>query len=107
MATKSSKLSWSQTAKNVDGSPLDAAQFAGFTIVVDGAPAVSVPRAWEDDGDYEMDLVTIAALAGYGSHTITMSTVAKNGRTSAASTPLTYVVDDTRTPTSPFGLSVA
>lgn len=93
-------ITWTHDGKYADGSDFTAADFAGFTLSMDGQPAVSVPAAWVAPGGVYSAPVDIAA----GKHSMVMYTVAKNGETSDPSGVLTV---DTRKPKSPFGLRVA
>lgn len=106
MATKQSKMRWTAPTQYTDGSAFGEADFAGFTLYIDGAAGVSVPRGWDADGEYEMDLAAFPELIAYGEHRIGLTVVARNGSESAPA-EATYMLVDERKPNSPFGLSVA
>lgn len=100
------KLSWRQDKLNTDGSVFDAAQFAGFELEINAAPAVSVPIAWDDDTNYEMPLADLTAVQATGDYTLRIRTVNKAGSASAYSAPATFAMDF-RVPTAPTALSVS
>ncbi|MFO7306762.1 MAG: hypothetical protein C0P74_014725 [Gammaproteobacteria bacterium] len=102
-----STLSWRQPLTNMDGSPFDAEQFAGFTIYIDDAPGLSVPVQWSDDGMYSIPLATFADLTTYGEHTVQLATVHRNGNESPKSEPISFVMLDERVPSRPFDLVVS
>jgi hypothetical protein len=102
-----STLSWQQPLVNMDGSPFDAEQFAGFTIYIDDAPGLSVPVQWSDDGTYSIQLDTFAELTTYGEHTVRLATVHRNGNESPKSDPVVFVMRDERVPRRPFDLAVS
>jgi hypothetical protein len=102
-------LRWQGPTQYEDGSAFGAADFAGFTFDIDGAPAVSVPLGWDNDGSYEYEITSLVPPPPAGQraeHTVRMYTVARNGRTSAPSDPATFVVD-LRVPRAPFGVAVS
>lgn len=99
MATKT--LKWVGPTTYTDGSPFGNGDLAGWEIVVDGQPAVNVPAAWHPDNNYEYELEL-----GYGTHTVTVATVASNGSVSEPSAPLTFTIEDDRVPNPPTSLRV-
>lgn len=101
-------LKWQAPDKFEDGSAFGAADFGGFTFDVGGAPAVSVPAAWETDGTYELDISSFTpAVAGQRKvYPIRMYTVSKGGITSKPSPAVEKVIDE-RVPSAPFGVAVA
>ena len=95
------ELDFQHDGKNTDGTPFDAAQFAGVTYILDGAPAVSVPADYAANGSYAVALsVALAA----GSHTVSVAIKHVDGTTSASSNTAQFNVA-AKEPTAPFGLS--
>ena len=97
-------LSWTNPTQNTDGTPFEAADFAGIEIELDGAPAVSVPQSSEVSS---FDLSTLAAwnTLKSGPHTVTLASTNKEGNTSDFASPVTFPV--LAVPMAPTALSVA
>lgn len=100
------RLTWQQPATNTDGSTFDAAQFNGFELEINEAPAVSVPIVWDEDGAYELPLAGLVAVDETGAYVMRMRTLHKNGNSSAWSAPVAFSMDF-RVPAAPVGLSVS
>ncbi len=96
-------LSWTNPAQMTDGTAYDAAaNQAGISIVLDGAPAISVPTG----GASTADLTSIAAFQSLkaGNHTVAIDVVTKTGVHSALTAALTFLVDGV--PDAPTGLTI-
>lgn len=92
------KFVWAQPLFNTDGSAFDAAQFAGFELEIDGAPAVSVPVAWQTSGRYDLPFAGFSFADGNHSARVRVKHV--NGQVSAYSNAATFVV--ARVPEAPL-----
>lgn len=99
-------LAWSNPAQNTDGTAYDpATSQAGISIVLDGAPALSVPSG----GAAFVDLTTIAAFQALkpGNHTVAIDVVTKTGVHSALTAALTFPIDAVPSiPNAPTGLNI-
>lgn len=96
------KLKWVGPTTYTDGSSFGEADLAGFQITVDGNPAVNVPMAYTATNAYEFDIADLSL--AYGTHTVTVATVARNGGVSVQSNPATIVLVDERVPNPPTSL---
>jgi predicted RNase H-like HicB family nuclease len=105
------RLSWTHSLEWEDGSPLKQAELAGFALYIDGQAAVSVPVGWEADGQWEVPLKDFPAATTFGDHRLEVSIRARRADgtviESERSEPVSYTWADERTPSRPFGLSVA
>lgn len=78
----SKTLSWTQdnhSTVETGAVAFDASKFKGFEIEVDGAPAVVVPVAFSDAGQYSIDGSTVEALKAPGKHQVDLKTVVDFG----------------------------
>lgn len=85
------KLSWTQPDTMADGSPFTRERFAGWTLSVDGKPAVAIPLQWDGDAtrQYTFDLSLLELPEG--THTYQMWTTEVDGDMSAPSPLYTHV----------------
>lgn len=100
------RLRWRHDGLNTDGSAFNAAQFRGWELEINGEAAASVPAGWETDGEYEVPLANFAPVQVTGEYAVRMRLVNANEVASEWSTPFTFAMDF-RTPSRPFGLTVA
>lgn len=97
-------LSWVNPVKNTDDTAYDAAsQQAGIDIVIDGAPAVSVPVG----AATEFDLTSLAGFGALksGAHTVAIDVVTKTGVHSDLSGAASFSLEGK--PLAPTNLAVA
>lgn len=95
---------WVGPTENVDGTPFDQTQYAGYELELDGLPAISVPIAWDTDNNYEFDLRVLGLT--YGPHTLRLRVVNHLGNRSDYSDEADFVFPDERVPTPPKSLAV-
>lgn len=100
------KLTWTGPTTYTDGTPYGAADHAGYEISINGQPAVAVPVAYQVSNQYEFDIALLGVVS-YGTYSVTMRTVAANGQRSVPTNPVTFRIDDLRTPNPPTNLAVA
>ena len=83
-------LSWENPTQDTDGNAYGQADNAGYTIMLDDEPAISVPLAWGT----QFDLDTLSAFNSLksGQHTAALAVVSKGGVSSAYSSPVTFPV---------------
>lgn len=97
-------ISWANPTTNTDGTPYNAAtDNAGYELVLDGAPAVSIPVSYGTS----FDLSTLAAFTALksGSHTAALAVVNKQGVVSDFSAQATFLLAGT--PSAPTAVAVA
>ena len=99
------KVTWKQPATMNDGTPFTKARFAGWTLSVDGAPAVAIPLTWDGSPNtvYSFDLAALSL--SEGNHKITMQTTEVDGDLSAPSPEVTFTYK--AVPSPPLVQSVA
>jgi hypothetical protein len=87
----SRKVKFDNPTKNTDGTAFDAKNnTAGYDVVIDGQPAVSVPVGYATEIDLE-SLAGFSALKA-GKHTVQLDVVSKEGARSDLSAPATFPV---------------
>jgi hypothetical protein len=104
VANKLHPMSWVNPTSNTDGSAYDAAtENAGYTVILDGQGAVSIPLAYGTT--FELTQLAVFADLKSGNHTAALAVVNKKGVSSAPSAAATFFVDSV--PMAPTGLAVA
>lgn len=98
-----SVLKWRHDGKNIDGSDFDAAKFGGWQLDLNGEGAVSVPLAWETDGQYEAPIEALELPEG--DYTARLRLVTRDGVQSDWSNTVQFEIR--AVPTAPLELSVA
>lgn len=90
-------LTWVNPTTNTDGSALAQSDVAGYTIVLDGAAAVSVPLGYATS----FDLATLAGFSSLksGNHTVALAVTNKEGVTGNAASVSFSVVPVPGVPT--------
>jgi hypothetical protein len=100
----SKTLTWQHDGKNTDGSVIAAGDFLGWELAVDSQPSLSVPRGWETDGSYTIELSELFA-GKAGTFQLALALVTKQGKSDfTGSLP---AVIDFRKPNSPFAFAVS
>lgn len=103
---RSYPMTWTNPTTDTDGNPYGQGDNAGYSIMVDGQPAVSVPLAWGTSFDLAQ-LAAVQALKS-GSHTAQLALIsspAKGGVTGLYTAPVMFSVY--ATPNAPANLSIS
>jgi hypothetical protein len=103
MPANPQNLTWRQPVDNVDGTPFTQAQFGGYELEVNGAGAVAIPAAWDEDRQYTFPIASLGLAPG--TYTLRLRTVNSDDYASDWSNPATLVLG--RVPNRPLDLSVA
>lgn len=99
-------IRWQHDGDYDQGGALDAADFRAWSLEVNGAAVLSVPRTWETDGQYEISTAAMPVFSEAGGYTIRLQLIMADDIESDYSQPATFTLEASK-PTAPFGLSVA
>lgn len=103
-------IRWQGPTTWSNGDPFTQADYAGYEVAVNGAPAVALPVQWAPSNQYSLELASLAAVEAeegeIRNFTVRIRTVASSGSTSDWSAPLSFSLD-LRVPNPPQSLAVA
>jgi hypothetical protein len=102
---KAKIISWRHDGLNVDGTPIAEEAFRGWTLEVNGAATVSVPRGWWTDGQYSISTADMPVFSEAGRYAIQLALVTTGGTSDF--TPVVSFELLESLPKPPFGLAVA
>lgn len=98
------KISFTEPTQNTDGSAFSRVDLQGYVVSFDNTPFVDVDEVFITGGKVEVLLG--AFNLPYGTHSVRVATVAKNGQISAPTSPVTLTLVDSRVPNPPTSLQV-